>query len=292
MIRTLFLILCLSLPALSLAQPQFPVLTGRVVDNANILSASVRTELTQQLAQHEQETSNQVVVVTLQELGGYDISDYGYQLGRYWKIGQAEKDNGALLIVAMQERKVRIEVGYGLEGALTDALSSQIIRNEITPLFKQGQFEQGVSVGVQSILQAIQGEYTPSTSDQHGGGSGFDKVLPFVMFGAVGGQMLLAPLLGRGRKKKRDVQSRMLAAGGAGTVTGVVSGIVLASLQLGLIAGVGALVLSFLFFGNGGGGGRGRGGGYRGGGWGGSSGGGGFGGGGGGFGGGGASGGW
>jgi len=129
------------------------------VDQADILSSSVEGELTRKLKSHEAETTNQVVVVTLPSLQGYPIEDFGYQLGRHWGIGQEGRNNGALLIVAPQERKVRIEVGYGLEGDLTDALAKLIIENEITPAFRKGSYDKGVSAGVDAILAAIAGTY-------------------------------------------------------------------------------------------------------------------------------------
>lgn len=141
------------------AQIEFPRLTGRVVDNAGLLSNATEATLASILEQHERATTNQVVVVTLENLQGYTIEEFGYQLGREWGIGQAGRDNGALLLVAKDERKVRIEVGYGLEGALTDAVSSDIIQRVILPQFKRGQFDEGILEGTQAILQAIAGEY-------------------------------------------------------------------------------------------------------------------------------------
>ncbi len=123
--------LLFSLSALA-AEPEFPKLSGRVVDNAKLLSAATEQDLNRQLAVQEQRTGNQIVVVTLPDLQGYEISDYGFQLGRHWGIGQKDKNNGALLIIAMKERKMRIEVGYGLEGLLTDARSAQIIQQILT----------------------------------------------------------------------------------------------------------------------------------------------------------------
>ena len=108
------------LPALALV---FPALTGRVVDEANILNEATRATLTQKLADLEAKTTDQLVVATLKSLQGTSIEDFGYQLGRHWRIGQKDKNNGVLLIVAPNERKVRIEVGYGLEGTLTDAVA-------------------------------------------------------------------------------------------------------------------------------------------------------------------------
>ena len=116
----ILLLLILASRALA-AAPKFPTLTGRVVDDAGVLDASTQSQLTDMLAAHERATGEQVVVVTLDSLQGFSIEDYGYQLGRYWGIGQKGKNTGAILIVAPKEHKVRIEVGYGLEGTLTDA---------------------------------------------------------------------------------------------------------------------------------------------------------------------------
>src|SRR3954470_870652 len=113
------------------AAPKFPALTGRVVDDAHILSDTTKADLDQKLAGLEQKTSRQLVVVTIPSLQGYEISDYGYQLGRAWGIGQAKLNNGLLLIVAPTEHKVRIEVGYGLEPIMTDAFSSVIIQSQL-----------------------------------------------------------------------------------------------------------------------------------------------------------------
>lgn len=164
--RTLTLLLCCLPLLLVAAATKFPPLTGRVVDNADMLSATDEQQLTQLLAGHEQRTTNQVVVVTLDNLGGYEIEEYGYQLGRQWGIGQKDKDNGVLLIVAKQERKVRIEVGYGLEGVLTDAMSSVIIQNEIVPEFRQGQFANGINKGATAIVKLLEGEYQPPPQAQ------------------------------------------------------------------------------------------------------------------------------
>lgn len=135
----------------------FPTLSGRVVDAAGLLDTATRAQLEQLLKGHEQSTGEQVVVVTLASLQGQSIEEYGYQLGRHWGIGQQGKDNGALLIVAPQERKLRIEVGYGLEGRLTDAQASVIINSVITPAFRRGEFSQGIVLGTAAILQVLGG---------------------------------------------------------------------------------------------------------------------------------------
>ncbi|MDQ0121125.1 uncharacterized protein J2W17_000062 [Pseudomonas lini] len=139
------------------AELKFPQLTGRVVDNAGMIDPSVREQLTQQLDAHEKASGEQLVVVTLPDLQGADIADFGYQLGRHWGIGQKDKNNGALLIVARDERRLRIEVGYGLEERLTDAQSSVIINQVITPAFKAGNFSKGISDGVAAMLVVLGG---------------------------------------------------------------------------------------------------------------------------------------
>ncbi|MCX7586199.1 TPM domain-containing protein [Phenylobacterium sp. 58.2.17] len=139
----------------ALAAPTFPPLTGRVVDDAGILSPQAEAQLTQELASLETQTGRQLVVATLPDLQGYEIEDYGYQLLRTWGIGSKERNDGAILIVAPSERKVRIEVGYGLEPVLTDALSSLIINQRIIPAFKEGRLEEGVVDGTQAIVQQL-----------------------------------------------------------------------------------------------------------------------------------------
>ncbi len=135
----------------------FPQLTGRVVDQADLLDPAQEAELTAKLQALETQSNRQLVVATLNSLQGYDIADYGYRLGRHWGIGQdgkgeSEKDNGVILIIAPNERRMRIEVGYGLEPVLTDGLSSSIIRNDITPYFKAGDFAGGINAGVDRII--------------------------------------------------------------------------------------------------------------------------------------------
>ncbi|MCQ4273638.1 TPM domain-containing protein, partial [Pseudomonas kuykendallii] len=137
---------------------EFPALSGRVVDQASLLDAQTRARLAQMLEAHEQASGEQVVVVTLANLQGNVIEDYGYQLGRHWGIGQKGKDNGALLIVARDERKVRIEVGYGLEDRLTDAQASIIINSVILPAFRRGDFAGGIREGTGAIIQVLGGD--------------------------------------------------------------------------------------------------------------------------------------
>ena len=148
------------------AAPGFPPLTGRVVDDAAILSPEVQEHLGALLAQEEKQTGNQVVIATLKSLQGYSIETYGYQLGRYWGIGQKGKSNGAILIVVPSTHQVRIEVGYGLEGELTDAQSKIIIDEFMLPAFRRGDYDGGVSAGTDAILKVLGGVALPSEDEQ------------------------------------------------------------------------------------------------------------------------------
>jgi uncharacterized protein len=152
LIATLFALIAAPLAA----QPQFPELTGRVVDNADILTPEVEAALTAKLEGLETQSQRQLVIATVPDLQGYDISDYGYQLGRAWGLGDETRNDGALLLIAPNDRKVRIEVGYGLEGYLTDALSSLIIQNQILPAFRDGNFPRGIEAGTDAIITQLQ----------------------------------------------------------------------------------------------------------------------------------------
>lgn len=154
----LALVPLLLLLASALAAPNFPSLTGRVVDLANLIDPATEQSLSAELAALETKSTDQLVIVTLPSLQGYAIEDFGYQLGRHWGIGQKGKDNGVLLIVAPNERKVRIEVGRGLEPHLTDAMSRLIIENAILPRFRRGDFQGGILAGVRDIQDVILGD--------------------------------------------------------------------------------------------------------------------------------------
>lgn len=151
------LLLCLSalLAAPAWAEPQFPQLTGRVVDGANVIPPDVEARLTQKLEGLERQSRRQLVIVTLPSLQGYDIADYGYQLGRKWGIGDKERNDGVLLIVAPAERKLRIETGYGVEGVLPDGLGFLIINNDIVPRFKAGDIPGGIEAGADAIIKQL-----------------------------------------------------------------------------------------------------------------------------------------
>ncbi len=137
------------------AAPTFPKLSGRVVDGANLLSPAIEQDLTTRLEALETATGRQLVVVTLPDLQGLEIEDYGYRLGRTWGIGDEKTDSGALFIIAPKDRKVRIEVGYGLEGVLTDALSSVILQSAVLPKFRDGDMPGGVVAGTEALIAQL-----------------------------------------------------------------------------------------------------------------------------------------
>jgi uncharacterized protein len=197
-------LILLAIAAVQAAAPEFPPLTGRVNDRAGLLSERDEAELENALARFEAETTNQIVVATLASLQGLAIEDYGYQLGRHWGIGQEGKDNGALLIVAPDEREVRIEVGYGLEGDLTDARSRTIIETGILPHFRQGDFAAGVKAGVAGMIATLGGSYDPALPPVEVRESEpapvpwpLAIVLPFILI------IVLNRLYGRRRRRRR-----------------------------------------------------------------------------------------
>lgn len=159
------------------AEPKFPPLTGRVVDAANLLAQDVRARLTAELAELEGKSTDQLVVVTVPSLQGYEIEEFGYRLGRAWGIGQQGKDNGVILLVAPSERKVRIEVGRGLEPTLTDIMSKLIVENSVLPAFRRGDFAGGISAGVRDIKDVLLGDAEAVKERARGAGksTGIDR---------------------------------------------------------------------------------------------------------------------
>ena len=223
----------------------FPALTGRVVDEAGLLDAAARTALTESLAELEQKTTDQLVVVTLKSLQGTSIEDYGYQLGRRWQIGQKDKNNGVLLIVAPNERKVRIEVGYGLEGTLTDAITKLIIESSILPRFKVADYPGGIKRGVEDIIQVLSGDaeewqnraaqrFSPDNAQPAPNGAIWPAIVAvlvgvgLLIFCAVRGgpmcrailQLLVLMLLSGGRGSSRGGSSGDSFSGGGGSFGG------------------------------------------------------------------------
>ncbi len=173
------------------AAPQFPALTGRVVDDAHLLSPQTTADLTAKLAGLEAKTGRQLVVATVPDLQGYDIQDYGYQLGRFWGIGQKGQNNGVILLVAPKEHQVRIEVGYGLEPYITDALSSVILQEQVLPKFRSGDMQGGVVAGADALVDqlsldpgAAQAKATEAAQAQpvHRGGNPLTAFVVLFMF--------------------------------------------------------------------------------------------------------------
>ena len=169
--------------ALALAAPTFPELSGRIVDAANIIPQATRDSLEPKLAELETKSGIQLVVATVGTLDGQAIEPWANELFRHWKLGEATKNNGVLLLIAPKERKARIEVGYGLEGTLTDALSKIDIANAIAPRFKAGDFGGGVERGVDDIItilttDAAEWQRRPQVREET---SAFDALLPLLL---------------------------------------------------------------------------------------------------------------
>jgi uncharacterized protein len=263
-----------------------PKLEARVTDLTGTLTAEQQSALEDKLAAFEARKGTQIVVLIVPTTHPEEIEQYSIRVVEQWKIGRKHVDDGVLLIVAKNDRRVRIEVGYGLEGALPDAIANRIITETIRPLFAQNDFYGGINAGVDQIETVVAGEALPAPDRTwHGGGSrrGVGSLLPFLFIAVFIGSSALRAILGR-------------PAGAI--VTGGITGVIVWLFGGFIVAAVIASIVAFLFalLSGGIGGGLGRVGGF--GGWGGGmmgggmGGGGGFSGGGGGFGGGGASGGW
>lgn len=159
-----------------------PYLTGRVTDNADILSDGMRSSLTRRLKAHEDRTTNQIAILTLPTLEGESIEEFAVKVFEEWKLGQKGKDNGILVLVVPNDRRMRIEVGYGLEGTLTDSMAGGIIRNTMTPRFKREDFDGGTEAGIIDIIHVLEGgkalNFEESESSRSKGSSGFQMEGP------------------------------------------------------------------------------------------------------------------
>jgi uncharacterized protein len=200
--RTAIAALVLVVGAVSLCvATEVPFLSGHVIDNAGLLNSETSSELEAMLRQHEDSTSNQVVVLTVNSLEGDDIETFSIHVVETWKLGRKGKDNGVLLLVAKDERKVRIEVGRGLEGDLTDLTCGRIIRHDIVPLFKEGNYDGGIRAGVESILAAIQGSYVADDeqeADSEPGGELWFSVIFMGFFLVIISPFTFAALVSKG----------------------------------------------------------------------------------------------
>ncbi len=164
-LAAIFLLLVLAVQGFA---TDVPYLTGRVTDEAEILSAQTREKLGSLLKRHEDQTDNQIAVLTVRSLDGESVEQYALDVFNTWNLGRKGKDNGVLLLVAPQERRMRIEVGYGLEGTLTDVAAGRIIRNAITPRFKESNFDQGLMDGVQAIVDTLEGKEPAAAGEEAG----------------------------------------------------------------------------------------------------------------------------
>jgi uncharacterized protein len=267
------------------ADSTIPALRARVTDLTDTLSAEQRGRLEARLADFERQKGSQIAVLMVATVKPETVAEYALRVVEAWKLGRKGVDDGALLLVAKQDRQLRIEVGYGLEGALNDATAKRIISETITPRFKQGDFYGGIAAGVDSMIKVIGGEALPppaTANSAHGASERGGSIEPllvagFVLIFVVGGIL-------------RAIFGRFLAAGIIGGLAGVIASLILSSLIVAVLAGIIAFVVALLTGGSRGWpmGGWGGPGGFSGGGFSG----GGFSGGGGSFGGGGASGGW
>ena len=191
-IAIIFAVFCsLQMSASAFTVPGNP--TGFVNDYANILSGDTKQKLEEELRSFNASTSNEIAVVTISSLDGDTVENYAVKLFESWKIGKAKEDNGVLLLIAKDDHKLRIEVGYGLEGALPDILAKDIIDNKITPSFKNGDYDTGVTNGVKAIIEATQGEYK-ATTKQSSNSMNSDSIFGIFMFVIFGFQFLFSIL--------------------------------------------------------------------------------------------------
>lgn len=193
-------ILCLLFcpPAFGLAVPERP--EGRITDRTGTLTRDQIAALERKLAAFERETTNQIAVLLIPSLEGDSLEDYSIRLAEKWRIGQKGRDNGVILLIVKNDRKLRIEVGYGLEGALPDALAGTIIRNEISPRFREGQFYQGIDAGVNAVIAATKGEYKAGPKRKR---SQMEAWIPFLIMGA----FLVFFILAASRARRRQYHS-------------------------------------------------------------------------------------
>mgnify|MGYP001428747516 CR=1 FL=1 len=209
-----------------------PQLKGRVNDYAGLLGDIARRQLDAMLADLERTDGTQIVVLTIPSLEGQTIEAYAIQVAEKWGLGQKDNDNGALLVIARNDRKIRIEVGYGLEGRLTDLTAGRIIRNVIAPQFKAGRFDQGILDGVNAMIATVKGEYTAPErppAGRHNGGS--PGIFGFIVF------LFLVNVVGRVNRLVGGLAGAVLAPIG-GLLFGLGALALLALIPVGFIAGL------------------------------------------------------
>jgi uncharacterized protein len=182
---TLFIVI-VSLVHSAYAAAEIPALKGYINDYANMMSPSVRSKLTNELREFERTDSTQIVILTISSLEGQPIEDYSIKVAEAWKIGQKGRDNGIILIFASQERKMRIEVGRGLEGKLTDLTAGRIIDLVIKPRFKRGDFNGGFVAGVAALIDATKGEFKAEDAKPLPKKKSFSPLFTILLFGGIG----------------------------------------------------------------------------------------------------------
>lgn len=274
----LILLFALLLTGTAQAEVAVPPLSARVTDLTGTLTAEQHAALESRLQAFEAQKGSQIAVLIVPTTQPEAIEQYSIRVVEQWKLGRKKVDDGVLLLVAKDDHKLRIEVGYGLEGVLPDVIAKRIIAEDITPHFKQGDFYGGIVAGVTRIIAVIQGEALPAPQKNTSDGSSLDSYIPFLLFGALVGGTILRIVLGA-------LPGALVNGGLIGFTSMLLGG----GMAVALIFGVMAFIFTLAFGRGGGSGGFGGGGGFS---SGGGSGGGGFSGGGGGFGGGGASGNW
>src|SRR6185503_18238572 len=211
----LALLLCWAGAALALVA--VPPLTGRVVDQTGTLSAGDIESLTQTLKDLETRKGSQIAVLIVPTTDGEAIEQFSLRVAEAWKIGRKKVDDGALLVIAKNDRRLRIEVGYGLEGALTDATSKRIIAETVTPLFRQGDFYGGINAGVDQMMRVIDGEPLPPPDRRwQGERPSFVGLLPFLIVAVLVGSAVLRAIFGRGL-------GALLTGGAAGGIVWLLS---------------------------------------------------------------------
>jgi uncharacterized protein len=240
-VRAVLVALLLCWAFVAFAQVAVPPLTGRVVDQTGTLSSDDIASLTKKLGNFEIIKGSQIAVLIVPTTAPEDIEQYSIRVAEAWKIGRSKVDDGAILLVAKDDHKLRIEVGYGLEGALTDLTTKRIIDEIITPKFRSGDFAGGISAGVDAIIKVVNGEPLPaptprSQQPRRGGTGDFGELLnPFIIVAAFVGGAILRGLLGR-----------LIGSVATGGLIGVLAWFIVGSLTLAVIAGIIALIFTML----------------------------------------------
>jgi uncharacterized protein len=238
-LRAVFVALLLCFSGTAAADVAVPPLTGRVVDQTGTLTSGDISALTQTLSDLEKRKGSQIAVLIVPTTDQESIEQFSIRVAEAWKIGRKKIDDGALLVVAKNDRRLRIEVGYGLEGALTDATTKRIIDEDITPKFKSGDFAGGISAGVNRLIGVINGEKLPEPEPEHWRSPGLanyiDPFNPFVLVGA----FIIGSIL-------RGMLGRLVGSAATGGFIGFVVWLFVGSIAASVIVGIGAFIFALL----------------------------------------------